>query len=123
MHVLNGPDDARAMIDYWNSMGYTSTKAYNQITGAELKAAIEESHKLHMKITGHLCSIGFAQAVELGIDNLEHGPFAAPDGDLYVDKVEDECAAKTGGILRRSELQSWRAWNQLDRSSSTRYDS
>jgi imidazolonepropionase-like amidohydrolase len=88
------------MIDYWNSMGYTSTKAYNQITGAELKAAIEESHKLHMKITGHLCSVGFAQAVELGIDNLEHGPFAAPDGDLYVDKVEDECAAKTGGDSR-----------------------
>ena len=89
MHVLSGPDDARAMIEYWNSMGYTSTKAYNQITGAELKAAIEESHKLHMKITGHLCSVGFAQAVELGIDNLEHGPFAAPDGDLYVDKVEE----------------------------------
>ena len=100
MHVLNGPDDARGMIDYWNSMGYTSTKAYNQITGAELKGAIEESHKLHMKITGHLCSVGFAQAVELGIDNLEHGPFAAPDGDLYLDKVKDECAAKTGGDSR-----------------------
>jgi hypothetical protein len=37
MHVLNGRDDARVMIDYWNSMGYTSTKAYNQITGAELR--------------------------------------------------------------------------------------
>jgi Amidohydrolase family len=36
-----------------------------------------------MKITGHLCSVGYRDAAEMGIDNLEHGPFQAPDGELY----------------------------------------
>jgi imidazolonepropionase-like amidohydrolase len=43
------------------------------ITPDELKAAAEEAHKLGLKITGHLCSVGFREAAALGIDNLEHG--------------------------------------------------
>lgn len=27
-----------------------------------------------LKITGHLCSVTWPEAVESGIDNLEHGP-------------------------------------------------
>ena len=40
---------------------------------AELKAAIEAAHARGLKVTGHLCSIGFREAAELGIDDLEHG--------------------------------------------------
>jgi imidazolonepropionase-like amidohydrolase len=43
------------------------------ITRAELAAAIEAAHKRGLKITGHLCSISFREAAELGIDNVEHG--------------------------------------------------
>jgi hypothetical protein len=39
----------------------------------ELKAAIDEAHALKIKLTCHLCSIGFTEAISLGIDNLEHG--------------------------------------------------
>ncbi|MGH9734579.1 MAG: amidohydrolase family protein [Candidatus Acidiferrales bacterium] len=73
MHILTGPDDATRMVDYWAGEGVTSFKAYMNITPAELKAAIDAAHKHGLKITGHLCSIGFTQAADLGIDNLEHG--------------------------------------------------
>lgn len=73
MHQLTGPGDATRMVDYWAGEGVTSFKAYMHITPAELKAAIDAAHKHGLKITGHLCSIGFTQAADLGIDDLEHG--------------------------------------------------
>jgi hypothetical protein len=44
-----------------------------------------------MKLTGHLCSVGFKQAAALGIDNLEHGPFLAPDSELFPGKLPGSC--------------------------------
>lgn len=73
MHILTGPEDATRMVDYWADEGVTSFKAYMNITPAELRAAIDAAHKHGLKITGHLCSIGFTQAADLGIDDLEHG--------------------------------------------------
>ena len=45
------------------------------ITRAELKAAIDEAHKRGLKVTGHLCSVTYPEAADLGIDDLEHGFF------------------------------------------------
>lgn len=73
MHNLSGPDDARALVDFWTAQGVTSFKAYMNITRAELKAAIDEAHSKGIKVTGHLCSVTYPEAAELGIDNLEHG--------------------------------------------------
>jgi imidazolonepropionase-like amidohydrolase len=73
MHALSGPDDARKLVNYWADLGVTSFKAYMNITPEELKAAVEEAHKRRIKVTGHLCSVGFREAAALGIDNLEHG--------------------------------------------------
>ncbi len=73
MHELTGPDDARKLVNYWADQGTTSYKAYMHITADELAAAASEAHKRGLKITGHLCSIGFREAATLGIDNLEHG--------------------------------------------------
>lgn len=42
----------------------------------ELSAAIAAAHARGMKVTGHLCSVGFVEAAELGMDHLEHGLFA-----------------------------------------------
>lgn len=83
MHELKNAAEARSFIDYWHSVGFTSVKAYANIHPDELRAGIDEAHKLGMKITGHLCSVGYRDAAEMGIDNLEHGPFQAPDGELY----------------------------------------
>lgn len=89
MHELSDPDDARRTVDYWISEGARSFKAYNFLTRAELKAAAEEAHKHGVKITGHLCSIGFREAAEAGIDDLEHG--LTVDTEFFPGKQPDIC--------------------------------
>jgi len=73
LHQLSGPEDATKTVNYWLDEGVDNFKAYMFITPAELSAAIAAAHKRGAKVTGHLCSIGFREAAELGIDNLEHG--------------------------------------------------
>jgi imidazolonepropionase-like amidohydrolase len=89
MHELADADDAARTVDYWAAEGVTSFKAYNYLTADELKAAIDHAHAHGLKLTGHLCSIGFKQAATLGIDNLEHGIVA--DTEFYPGKKPDEC--------------------------------
>lgn len=89
MHQLTGPEDAARLVDYWAGEGVTSFKAYNYLTPQELKAAIDHAHAHGLKITGHLCSIGFREAAALGIDNLEHG--LAVDTEFYSGKKPGEC--------------------------------
>ena len=72
---------------YWAGQGATSFKAYMQISRAALGAAIEEAHKRGLKVTGHLCSVTYSEAADLGIDNLEHGFLAATD--FVTDKQPD----------------------------------
>jgi len=95
VHELTDANDARRMVDFWSSMGATSLKAYMHITRDELKAAIDEGHKRGMKTTGHLCSVTYREAATLGIDNLEHGFFAATD--FVADKKPDVCPGQGAG--------------------------
>jgi enamidase len=95
MHPLANADEARKHVAYWAAQGATSLKAYMQITRDALKAAIDEGHTRGMKITGHLCSVTYAEAVDLGIDNLEHGFF--PATDFVADKQPDVCPGQARG--------------------------
>ena len=94
LHELTGPDDARQTVNYWADRGVTSFKAYMNITRAELGAAIEEAHKRGLKVTGHLCSITYPEAVALGIDDLEHGFFV--NTQLDPGKKLDKCSDSEG---------------------------
>src|SRR5437667_875857 len=105
MHELTGPEDARKMVNYWADQGATSFKAYMNITRDELRAAVEEAHKRGLKVTGHLCSIGFREAAEIGIDNLEHGIF--PDSEFVPNKQPDKCpGAAVNASLRQLDINS-----------------
>jgi len=105
MHTLTGPDDARKMVNFWADLGATSFKAYMNITRDELRAAVEEAHKRGLKVTGHLCSIGFREAAEIGIDNLEHG--LLPDSEFVANKQPDKCpGAAVGQSLRNLDINS-----------------
>ncbi|HEY2470210.1 MAG TPA: amidohydrolase family protein [Terracidiphilus sp.] len=90
MHELTGPDDARQLVDYWAAEGMTSFKAYMNITRDDLRAAIDAAHAHKMKLTGHLCSVTWPEAIALGIDDLEHGPVFA-DTEFAADKKPDLC--------------------------------
>jgi len=95
MRTMKGPDDARRQVNYWADEGFTSFKAYMQISRADLGAAIDEAHKRGLKITGHLCSVTYAEAADLGIDNLEHGFLAATD--FVPNKAADTCPGQGAG--------------------------
>jgi imidazolonepropionase-like amidohydrolase len=105
MHTLKDADDARRMVNFWADQGATSFKAYMNITRDELRAAIEEAHKRGLKITGHLCSIGYREAAEIGIDNLEHGLLA--DSEFVPNKQPDKCpGAAVSQSLRTLDINS-----------------
>lgn len=89
MAQLNGAEDARRIVRYWAEEGVSWFKAYTQISREELGAAIDEAHLHGVKVTAHLCSVTFREAVALGIDQLEHGLLTNTD---YVEgKQPDQC--------------------------------
>lgn len=102
MYALKDAEDAIKQVDYWADMGATSFKAYMNITRGELSAAIREAHKRGMKITGHLCSVTYSEAADLGIDDLEHG--FMPSTDFVTDKQPDVCPGQAVGQRTIADL-------------------
>ena len=50
-HPISSPEDAKREVAFWADQGVNSFKAYMNITRAELKAAIDEAHRRHLKVT------------------------------------------------------------------------
>jgi len=89
MLFIKNPEDAAREVNYWADMGCTSFKLYMDLTKADAKAAIDAAHKRGLKVTGHLCSISFREAADLGIDDLEHGFYVS--SDFEKNKKDDQC--------------------------------
>jgi imidazolonepropionase-like amidohydrolase len=110
MADLGTPENVANTVNYWADQGFTSFKAYVNLNRAQLRAAVEAAHKRGMKITGHLCAVTYGEAADIGIDNLEHGFFAATD--FQPGKAPDQCPPPTGasafGMLtaKSPEVQS-----------------
>jgi imidazolonepropionase-like amidohydrolase len=101
VHVLADSAEARRMVAYWADIGATSFKVYMQISRDELRAAVDEAHKRGLTVTGHLCSVTYREAADIGIDNLEHGLMASTD--FVADKQPDQCPS---GSQRNRSLQA-----------------
>ncbi|WP_394750523.1 amidohydrolase family protein [Spongiimicrobium salis] len=100
---LGNTDEVAKIVNYWADKGVTSFKVYNNITKEDLEICVAEAHKRGLKVTGHLCSLTYEEASNIGIDNLEHGFMAS--SDFAMDKQENICdpfAARTG--LAKEEL-------------------
>lgn len=102
MHPLSSPAEARAFVNYWASVGADNYKAYMHITAAQLGAAIQAAHALHLKVTGHLCSVGWEQAAALGIDDLEHG--LVVDTEFVPGKQLDQCPNQNTTFATNAQL-------------------
>ncbi|MGH9820835.1 MAG: amidohydrolase family protein, partial [Pyrinomonadaceae bacterium] len=61
-------------------------------------------HRRGLKVTGHLCSIGYREAAEIGIDNLEHG--LLPDSEFVPGKQPDKCPARVDESLLKLDIKS-----------------
>jgi len=86
---LSDTEGARRVAAYWVEEGATWLKVYNQVTRDQLAAIVEAAHERGARVTGHLCSVTFVEAVELGIDNIEHG--FGTNTEPVPDKPSDEC--------------------------------
>jgi imidazolonepropionase-like amidohydrolase len=104
MHALRSPEEARRFVDFWADAGVTSFKAYMNITRADLGAAIQAAHARGLKVTGHLGSVTWPEAMALGIDNFEHGPVFT-DTEFTPDKLPD---------VGPPVAASWGSWLKLD---------
>jgi imidazolonepropionase-like amidohydrolase len=105
-HTLSGAEDAGRMVDYWAGQGVTSFKAFMSIKRNELMTAIEHAHARGLKVTGHLCAVGFREAAALGIDNLEHGIIV--DTEFFPGKKPDDCPVGEAAddFAKRVEIDS-----------------
>ncbi len=98
--ILPNDQPAGVTVDYWADQGSTSFKVYMHITKNDLTQVVQRAHAHAMKVTGHLCSVTYTEASEIGIDNLEHGFMAS--SDFVTDKKSDLCDA----FKQRSSLLS-----------------
>src|SRR5580704_15868451 len=96
LHIRN-PDEAAALVNYWSGFGCTSFKVYMDITRADLAAVVKAAHLKGVKVTGHLCSVKYKEAAEIGIDNLEHGFMECSDFDST--KKPDICSGRISPSL------------------------
>jgi len=103
LHQLSGPEEAIKTATYWMDEGVDNFKAYMFITPAELSAAIAVAHKRGVKVTGHLCSIGFREAAALGIDDLEHGLLV--DTEFFPEKKPGACPDVPDDMVRYGKLE------------------
>jgi hypothetical protein len=87
--VVNDPEEVRRVIRYWAWEGATWMKFMGAPTREVLAAGIDEAHRLCMKITGHLCSVTFTEASEMGLDALQHGYIT--NSDYVPGKQPDVC--------------------------------
>lgn len=101
---IETPEEARTFVNYWADQGMTSFKAYMNITNEVLGIAIEEAHARGLKVAGHLCSVTYGEASDLGIDNLEHGFLLATD--FVVGREKDKCSGFPLARFMELELES-----------------
>lgn len=76
---LQTAEQAVTYVNYWADQGMTSFKAYMNVKRSVLKASIDAAHARGLKVAGHLCSVTYEEASDMGIDNLEHGFLIATD--------------------------------------------
>ena len=96
MHTVERRRQARTHVAYWARAGRDVGEGLHaDLARLAESARSTKAHKRGMKVTGHLCSVTYGEAADLGIDNLEHGFFAATD--FVADKQPDVCPGQARG--------------------------
>lgn len=86
---INSPEEGEKIVDYWGDKGIESYKLYMNVYQEDMKAIVDRAHAKGFKVTGHICSVTYREAADLGIDNLEHGFMAS--SDFHIGKERNKC--------------------------------
>ena len=87
--VIKNSQQMGEAVKFWADRGVTSFKVYTMITREDLRVCVEQAHQRGFKVTGHLCSVSYREASDIGIDNLEHGFMAS--SDFLDNRTPDQC--------------------------------
>lgn len=63
----------RDTIRFWAEKGVKWLKVYRNTRPSDLRVIVDEAHKNNLKVTGHLCATTYSEAIDIGIDAIEHG--------------------------------------------------
>lgn len=81
INIIKDTAEASRSVNFWADKGCTSFKMYMHVTRDDLRNVVREAHRRGLKVTGHLCTLTYREAAEIGIDDLEHGFMASSDFD------------------------------------------
>ncbi|MBC7829084.1 MAG: amidohydrolase family protein, partial [Chitinophagaceae bacterium] len=81
--IISNYEDGRKATAFWAEKGCTSFKVYSDISREALRGVIDEAHKRGLPVTGHLGKMSCTDAINLGIDNIEHS-FGSCSSDLQL---------------------------------------
>ncbi|MDA1316277.1 MAG: amidohydrolase family protein [Acidobacteria bacterium] len=70
--VILSPEEARLAVRRQVAQGATAIKVYFRLPLESIRAAADEAHRLHIPVTAHLEVVDVRDAVEAGIDGVEH---------------------------------------------------
>ncbi len=107
--VKAGVDWVKVMATGGNMTRGTNTLAA-QFTADELRACVEEAHRLRKRVAAHCHgTAGIRVAVQAGVDTIEHCSFTGPGGIDYDPEVVKAIAAK-GIIVSPTVSVGYRRW-------------
>lgn len=67
------PDDGRAIVRRYKSLGFEQMKLYSLLAPDVVAAICDEAHKLGMSVTGHIPrSLSLRAAIDSGMDQIAH---------------------------------------------------
>ena len=89
--ALRDAEDARRTVRYWVAEGATAIKVHEPIEAWAVRAVVDEAHAQGVPVMGHLGPVRCLEAIQLGIDFIEHGfdmcedDLRGPDGSPVTD--------------------------------------
>lgn len=99
---VENPEGYARAVEQLIPAGINSVKVYTHARSSELAAVIQVAHKHGIRVTGHLCAVGFTQAAALGIDNLEHG--LVVDTEFYSRRQPGVCPEQSDTVYELSHM-------------------
>jgi imidazolonepropionase-like amidohydrolase len=85
--VADTPDEARAAVDKFASLGYVQIKVYSSVRPELVPVIVDEAHKKGLRVSGHIPAFMTAeQAVRDGYDEIQHANFLFLN---FLDEVKD----------------------------------
>jgi imidazolonepropionase-like amidohydrolase len=110
---VSNTEEITKVMNEWADQGATSFKIYENMTLPEVRTVVDVAHKRGLKVTGHVCAVGFREAAQAGIDNLEHG--LAVDTEFFSAKKAGVCPPRSDWLpeLARIDVASAPVQNMI----------